>query len=40
MFKVNHKRTELRHLHRSGVFIANLEHISYIPVFLLLILKK
>ena len=40
MFKVNNKRTELGQLHRSGVFIANLEHISHIPVFLLLFLKK
>ena len=41
MFKVNKKTPEPPHSRRSGVFIANFEHISYnFLVFLWLTLNK
>ena len=41
MFKVNIKTPERRHWRRSGVFIVNFEHISYLVlVFLLLTLNR
>ena len=40
MFKVNNKDTKRRQWRRSGVFIVNVEHISYLVlVFLLLTLN-
>ena len=41
MFKVKDKDTERRQWRRSGVFIVNFEHISYLAlVFLLLTLNR